>query len=89
MENPVGGKIHRDEDGRPSGLLSEAAAVALVWPRIARCTPLEDRIEALREAGIVTLKRDVLEWLTLAQQLLRTLIARTASRAPRYGLPEC
>lgn len=53
LEDPTGGKIHRDEDGRPSGLLSEAAAVTLVWPHIARVTPLEDRIEALREAGRV------------------------------------
>lgn len=51
MEDPIGGKIHRDEHGRPSGLLSEAAAVTLVWPHVARVTPLEDRIKALREAG--------------------------------------
>lgn len=53
MEDPTGGEIHRDEHGRPSGLLSEAAAITLVWPHIARVTPLEDRIEALREAGRV------------------------------------
>ena len=53
MEDPIGGEIHRDEHGKPSGLLSEAAAVGLVWPHIARVTPLEDRIEALREAGRV------------------------------------
>ena len=56
MKDPVGGKIHRDEHGRPSGLLSEAAAVSLVWPHIARLTPLEDRIEALRTAGRVYTK---------------------------------
>lgn len=53
MEDPAGGKIHRDENGAPSGLLSEAAAITLVWPHIARVTPLEERIEALREAGSV------------------------------------
>ena len=51
MKDPAGGIIHRDEQGRPSGLLSEAAAITLVWPHIARVTPLEDRVEALREAG--------------------------------------
>ena len=56
MKDPVGGKIHRDEHGKPSGLLSEAAAVSLVWPHIARLTPLEDRIEALRTAGRVYTK---------------------------------
>ncbi|CAF9937822.1 MAG: hypothetical protein ALECFALPRED_007423 [Alectoria fallacina] len=80
-ENPVGGKIHRDEDESPSGLLSEAAAVALVWPHIARYTPLEDRIEALREAvivytqaaytGMVEMAMDESAWAGL--QLLRSL----------------
>jgi len=32
MADPVGGEIHRDESGRASGLLSEAAAVTLDWP---------------------------------------------------------
>lgn len=53
MEDPAGGKIHRDEHGAPSGLLSEAAAITLVWPHIARVTPVEKRIEALQEAGRV------------------------------------
>ncbi|KAM5365163.1 hypothetical protein ACJZ2D_011150 [Fusarium nematophilum] len=30
--DPVGGKIHRDENGGPSGLLDEAAVFTLVWP---------------------------------------------------------
>lgn len=53
MDDPTAGKVHRDEHGKPSGLLSEAAAVTLVWSYNARVTPLEDSIEALREAGRV------------------------------------
>ena len=30
--DPEGGTIHRDENGRASGLLSESAAIAKVWP---------------------------------------------------------
>ncbi len=53
MEDPTGGKIHRHEHGRPSGLLSEAAVLTVVFPHIVRATPFEEKIEALREAGRV------------------------------------
>jgi hypothetical protein len=32
MADPIGGEIHKDESGRASGLLSEAAAMTLDWP---------------------------------------------------------
>jgi predicted amidohydrolase YtcJ len=42
MRDPVGGEIHRDVSGRASGLLSEAAAVAIVWPHLSRVATMEE-----------------------------------------------
>ncbi|KAI0204475.1 amidohydrolase family protein [Astrocystis sublimbata] len=50
MPNPEGGEIHRDEDGKPSGLLSESAAVTIVWPHIAKVAPMEEKLAAIRRA---------------------------------------
>lgn len=50
MPDPAGGQIHRDENGKPSGLLSEAAAQILVWPHVAKRAPMEDKVEAIRQA---------------------------------------
>ena len=51
MSNPPGGKIHRDEKGRPSGLLGDAAGLVIVFPFLATVTSFEDKVAALREAG--------------------------------------
>ncbi|KZF20528.1 amidohydrolase 3 [Xylona heveae TC161] len=48
--NPDGGEIHRDEHGRASGLISEAAAQVFVWPHIARVQPLEDKLASFKAA---------------------------------------
>ena len=40
MADPQGGTIHRDENGKPSGLLSEAVVFALVWPHLARAASM-------------------------------------------------
>jgi predicted amidohydrolase YtcJ len=50
LPNPPGGTIHRDEAGRPSGLLSEAAHFDIVWPFIAQVTTREEKIKALESA---------------------------------------
>lgn len=50
MPNPKGGAIHRDAEGRASGLLDEAAAVTIVWPHIACVAPMEQKLDALRGA---------------------------------------
>ena len=50
MPNPEGGEIHRDQDGKASGLLSESAAVTIVWPHIAQVAPMEEKLAAIREA---------------------------------------
>ncbi|KAI1276917.1 amidohydrolase 3 [Xylaria sp. FL0933] len=50
MPDPEGGKIYRDENGKPTGLLAEAAAVTIVWPHIAKVAPMEEKLAAVRGA---------------------------------------
>lgn len=50
MENPKGGCIHRDAQGRATGLLDEAAAVTIVWPHVASISPMDQKLDAIREA---------------------------------------
>ncbi|RDL31356.1 Uncharacterized protein BP5553_09565 [Venustampulla echinocandica] len=80
VADPVGGKVHRDEHGRPSGLLSETAAQIFVWPHIARVASLKEKLGALRGAfhaytaagytGIVDMAMDENAWEAL--QILRS-----------------
>ncbi|KAI9371290.1 amidohydrolase 3 [Aspergillus egyptiacus] len=48
--NPEGGDIARDESGNPSGLLSEAAAVTIVWPHVAKVASAEEKLGHVRDA---------------------------------------
>ncbi|KAL5340382.1 amidohydrolase 3 [Aspergillus crustosus] len=48
--DPLGGTIHRDENGQATGLLSEGAVMNTVWPYLERVTPTEDKLAALRTA---------------------------------------
>ncbi|KAF1848101.1 amidohydrolase family protein [Cucurbitaria berberidis CBS 394.84] len=50
MENPAGGTIERDEQGKASGLLSEACVLLIVWPYLAKVLPMEDKMAALKAA---------------------------------------
>jgi len=50
MPNPVGGTIERDENGKVSGLLSEAAVLTISWPHLARVASMPEKIAALRAA---------------------------------------
>ncbi|KAI1111502.1 amidohydrolase family protein [Nemania sp. NC0429] len=50
MPDPEGGQIHRDENGGASGLLSESAAVTIVWPHIAKVAPMEEKVAAIKRA---------------------------------------
>ncbi|OQE24672.1 hypothetical protein PENSTE_c007G03756 [Penicillium steckii] len=51
LPDPAGGKIHRDENGKPSGVLDEGAMMSIIWPYQAMSSPKEERIQAMR-AGI-------------------------------------
>lgn len=76
-----GGTIARDESGKPTGLLSEAANINLVWPHVARVATLEERIERLEAAfveystagytGIVEMAMDETVWEALKALLQR------------------
>jgi predicted amidohydrolase YtcJ len=50
MEDPAGGTIERDEQGKASGLLSEACVLLIVWPFLANVLPMEDKTAALKAA---------------------------------------
>ncbi|KAJ4110287.1 hypothetical protein NW768_012047 [Fusarium equiseti] len=50
MPDPAGGKIYRDADGNPSGLLDEGAMMSIIWPFQAKSSPKHERIEAIRAA---------------------------------------
>ncbi|KAK1144097.1 hypothetical protein N8T08_005759 [Aspergillus melleus] len=72
MVDPPGGKIHREENGRPTGLLSETAHLAVVPPFLTKATSKEDKLAALRDAaaaysaagytGMIDMAMDDLEW---------------------------
>lgn len=73
--DPPGGLIHRDEHGKASGLLSEAAAIELVWPYLAQVASMEERLDALEKAtaaysaagytGLIDMAMDDPSWDTL------------------------
>lgn len=77
MSDPAGGEIHRDEKGRATGLLSEAAAVTIVWPHLARVASMEEKATSIREAirtynaagytGLVEMAMDENSWEALLQ----------------------
>jgi len=50
MPDPAGGEIHRDGKGKATGLLSEAAAVTIVWPFLAKAASMEEKMTSIREA---------------------------------------
>ena len=78
--DPSGGVIHRDQNGKPSGLLSEAAAVNFVWPYVAKYASTQEKLDALKGAitaytkvgytGMVDMAMDENAW--KAVQLLRS-----------------
>ena len=50
MPDPPGGEIKRDEQGNPSGLMSEAAGIMMVWPHLAKVASMEQKLSAIRDA---------------------------------------
>ena len=50
MSDPKGGKIHRDREGNPSGLLEEGAVVTIVWPHVASTTSRAINLQHIRDA---------------------------------------
>ncbi|KAL7917899.1 amidohydrolase 3 [Trichoderma austrokoningii] len=87
--NPVGGTIHRDDQGRATGLLSEMACTLLVWPHLARIATPQQRVEALRGAiealhavgctGFVEMGMDEIGW-----DALQSLRAEMGGQLPLH-----
>lgn len=76
LPDPAGGKIYRDANGKPSGLLDEGAMMSIVWPYQAMSSPKEERMTAIRAAiqeynaagytGMVEMAMDEEAWDALA-----------------------
>lgn len=50
LPDPPSGHIHRHDDGKPSGLLSEGAAVSIVWPFLSQASTPEEKMACLDTA---------------------------------------
>jgi predicted amidohydrolase YtcJ len=50
MLDPLGGKIHRDANGKPSGLLSESAAMGICWPFLEEKISKQEKEKAILRA---------------------------------------
>ncbi|RMD41207.1 hypothetical protein DV735_g3882, partial [Chaetothyriales sp. CBS 134920] len=85
MEDPPGGKIHRDEQGRPSGLLSEGVLFVIVWPFLDKTrTPeqtqaaIDRAVSALSRAGytgVIDLAMEQDKWEALGTYRARKQLA--------------
>ncbi|KAK2606028.1 hypothetical protein QQS21_003546 [Conoideocrella luteorostrata] len=72
MEDPPGGTIHRDENGRPSGLLSESAALSIAVPFLSNQLSEEQKLKFIHDAmhsyitcgytGLVDMAMDDTTW---------------------------
>ncbi|KAJ0381323.1 hypothetical protein COL26b_000668 [Colletotrichum chrysophilum] len=72
MADPPGGSIHRDAQGKPTGVLDEGAMMSVIWPFQAASAPKRERIEAIRAAikeynaagytGVVEMAMDEEAW---------------------------
>jgi len=77
MPNPDGGEILRDETGKTTGLMSEAAGIKIVWPHLARVAGREEKLSQMRETirtynaagytGIIELATDEEIWSLLSE----------------------
>jgi predicted amidohydrolase YtcJ len=92
MEDPAGGTIYRDAEGKPTGLLDEACVVLTVWPHLAKVATMEERLAALRAAiaayhqvgytGCIDMAMDEIPWeaiLTLREEMGGQLPLRIAA----------
>ncbi|KAF7562868.1 hypothetical protein G7046_g1296 [Stylonectria norvegica] len=94
MADPPGGKIQRDENGKPSGVLSEGAVMALVWPHLGNVSSMRERKDCMLAAfeaynasgytGIVEMAMDESAWEALVS--LRTERPDIPMRITAYWL---
>ncbi|KAJ5361826.1 Amidohydrolase 3 [Penicillium brevicompactum] len=50
MADPPGGSIHRDAEGKPSGVMDEGAMMSIIWPFQAVSSSKEERMESILQA---------------------------------------
>jgi predicted amidohydrolase YtcJ len=72
MLDPTGGRIHRDTEGKASGLLDDAATFSIVWPHIARVASMEEKLDGFRKVlsnysaagytGVIDMAMDMNSW---------------------------
>ncbi|KAL4870081.1 hypothetical protein BDV12DRAFT_166560 [Aspergillus spectabilis] len=82
--DPEGGEIARDQEGKPTGLLSEAAAVTIVWPHVAKVASLDEKLGFVRDAvraynaagytGMVEMATDENIWDTVLELRAREVV---------------
>ncbi|CAI7641032.1 unnamed protein product [Penicillium bialowiezense] len=81
MLDPPGGSIHRDAEGKPSGVMDEGAMMSIIWPFQAVSSSKEERMESIVHAvheynaagytGVIEMAMDEEAWdslLTLRSQ---------------------
>lgn len=56
MQDPPGGKIHRDEHGKPSGLLAESALMRIAMPFLSKQRTEETKIKFAHDAFVAYVK---------------------------------
>lgn len=72
LEDPPGGTIHRDGTGKPSGLLSESAALTIVDPFLSKQLSLKQKMDFIDDAikayiasgytGLIDMAMDEVTW---------------------------
>jgi predicted amidohydrolase YtcJ len=50
MSDPPGGSIHRDAEGKPSGVMDEGAMMSVIWPYQAMSSSKEERMQSILQA---------------------------------------
>lgn len=50
MSDPPGGTIHRDAEGKPSGVMDEGAMMSVIWPFQAVSSSKEERMQSILQA---------------------------------------
>lgn len=94
MPDPPGGSIHRDAEGKPSGVMDEGAMMSIIWPFQAVSSSKEERMEAILHAvheynaagytGVIEMAMDEEAWDSLLT--LRTQHPDLPMRVSAYWL---
>jgi predicted amidohydrolase YtcJ len=94
MADPPGGSIHRDAEGRPSGVMDEGAVMSVIWPFQASSSPKEEREQSILQAiheynaagytGIIEMAMDEEAWDSLVT--LRSTQSDLPMRISAYWL---